>query len=154
MKNWDKYFLNIAKMVAETNTSCIRRQFGSVLVRKDKSIISTGYNGAPAGVISCGERGYCVRDRKNIESGTRHEICYAVHSEQNSILFAAKHGVKTEGATLYVTAKPCSVCLRIIVQSGIKEVVYLNDYPTDWEGYSEIAAPITLRQYKEEINNE
>ena len=149
MKNWDEYFMNIAKMVAESNTSCIRRQFGAVIVRDDKSIISTGYNGAPMGVTSCGDRGYCVRNKLNIESGTRHELCYAVHAEQNAILFAAKHGVSTKDATMYVTAKPCSVCLRIIVQSGIKEVVFLKDYPTEWEGYEEIGSAITMRKLKE-----
>jgi dCMP deaminase len=98
------------------------------------------------GVKSCGDRGYCIRDKMGIESGTRHELCYAVHAEQNAILFAAKHGVSTNNATMYVTAKPCSVCLRIIVQSGIKEIVYLSDYPTDWEGYKEISANIIMRK--------
>lgn len=140
--------MNLAAMAADANTSCLRRQFGAVLVRKDKSIISTGYNGSPAGVTSCGERGYCIRDREQIPSGTRHEFCYAVHAEQNAILFAAKHGVPTAGATMYVTGKPCSVCLRIIVQAGIREVVFRDDYPGGWEGYAELASGITLRQIK------
>lgn len=146
MKNWDAYFMNLAAMAADANTSCLRRQFGAVLVRPDRSIISTGYNGAPSGVSSCGQRGFCARDRAGIASGTRHEICYAVHAEQNAILFAAKHGVPTAGATIYVTARPCSVCLRMIVQAGIREVVYRDDYPVDWDGYDEIAAGIKLRR--------
>jgi len=149
MKKWDKYFMNIARIVAHSNTSCIRRQFGAVLVRSDKSIISTGYNGAPAGVKSCGDRGFCYRDVNKIESGTRHEACYAVHAEQNAILFAAKHGSATDGAICYVTAKPCSVCLRILVQAGVKEIVYEADYPEAWEGYADIAANITMRKFTE-----
>jgi len=147
VKNWDGYFMNIARMVAESNTSCIRRQFGAVLVRNDKSIISTGYNGAPSGVKSCGERGFCYRDVNKIESGTRHEACYAVHAEQNALIFAAKHGTPTKGAVCYVTAKPCSVCLRLLVQAGIAEIIYDKDYPEAWEGYEDIAAIIKMRKY-------
>lgn len=146
MKNWDEYFMNIARMVAESNTSCIRRQFGAVLVRSDRSIISTGYNGAPAGVKSCGDRGFCYRDKNGIASGTRHEACYAVHAEQNAVLFAAKHGSSTKDATCYVTAKPCSVCLRILVQAGVREIIYDIDYPEAWEGYQDIAASVKLRK--------
>ncbi|MEZ7892227.1 MAG: dCMP deaminase family protein [Candidatus Wallbacteria bacterium] len=149
MKKWDNYFMNIARMVAESNTSCIRRQFGAVLVRSDKSIISTGYNGAPSGVKSCGDRGYCYRDRNNIESGTRHEACYAVHAEQNALLFAAKHGTPTDNSICYVTARPCSVCLRLLVQAGVKEIIYDIDYPEAWEGYQEIAKQVVLRKFKE-----
>jgi dCMP deaminase len=125
----------------------LRRQFGAVLIRSDRSIISTGYNGAPVGVKSCGNRGYCCRDKAEIKSGTHHEFCYAVHAEQNAILFAAKHGSPTLGATMYVTGKPCEICLKIIVQSGIKEVVYLADYPAVFEGYEEISSVITMRQF-------
>lgn len=116
------------------------------LARPDRSIISTGYNGAPQGVRSCGDRGTCFRDEHHIPSGTQHERCYAVHAEQNALIFAAKHGNSTQGSTLYVTARPCGVCLRLIVQAGVREVVYLNDYPADWEGYDRIAAPITIRK--------
>ena len=147
MKNWDEYFMNIAAMVAESNKSCIRRQFGAVLVRNDKSIISTGYNGAPAGVKSCGDRGFCYRDVNGIESGTRHEACYAVHAEQNALIFAAKHGTPTLDSVCYVTAKPCSVCLRLLVQAGIKEIVYDVDYPEAWQGYKDIAANVKMRKY-------
>jgi len=148
MKDWDAYFMDLAASVAAANRSCLRRQFGAVLVRADRSIVSTGYNGAPRGVTSCGERGYCHRDRAGIASGTRHEECYAVHAEQNALVFAGKHGSATDGTTLYCTGRPCGVCLRLLVQAGVREVVYRDDYPADWAGYREIAAGIVLRRYE------
>lgn len=148
MKDWDAYFMDLAESVAAANHSCLRRKFGAVLVRSDRSIVSTGYNGAPAGVPSCGERGFCHRDRAGIASGERHEECYAVHAEQNALVFAGKHGSPTDGSTLYCTAKPCCVCLRLIVQAGVREVVYRDDYPAPFAGYGEIAAAIRLRRYE------
>lgn len=146
MKDWDAYFMDLAGSVARANGSCLRRKFGAVLVRPDRSIVSTGYNGAPRGVKSCGERGFCHRDREGIASGERHEACYAVHAEQNALVFAGKHGSPTDGTTLYCTAKPCGVCLRLIVQAGVREVVYRDDYPVPFPGYEEIAAAILLRR--------
>ena len=101
---------------------------GAVIV-KDKRILTTGYNGAPSGVKTCKERGYCLRDKLNIASGTRAEMCYAIHAEQNAVIQAAKMGISVEGATIYVTHQPCSVCTRILINAGIKRIVYNEAYP-------------------------
>lgn len=124
----DEYFMNVAEVVA-TRSTCLRRQVGAVIVC-DKRIISTGYNGAPRGLEHCIDIG-CIRDRYNVESGTMHEICRAVHSEQNAIIQAALHGVSTEGATLYCTHFPCIICTKMIINAGIIRVVYKQKYSDD-----------------------
>jgi len=130
MSKWDKRFLEMSKLVATWST-CVRRQVGSVIV-KDKRIIATGYNGAPVGVTSCAEKGYCLRDKMNIASGTRAEVCFATHAEQNALIQAAKLGISVDGATLYVTHRPCVICTKLLINAGIKRVVYLYDYPDDF----------------------
>jgi dCMP deaminase len=120
----DNYFMNIACMVSSRST-CIRRHVGSVIVR-GKQIVSTGYNGAPQGMSHCLDIG-CARE--GVPSGERSELCRGAHAEQNAINFAARHGIAIEGATIYTTHLPCSWCAKSIVNSGIRRVVYLNDYP-------------------------
>lgn len=127
--DWDEYFLEIAHVVAKRST-CIRRQIGAVIV-KDRRILTTGYNGAPSGLAHCHESG-CMRDELNIPSGTRHEVCRALHSEMNAIIQAAQHGVSTKGATLYCTNQPCSVCSRMLINAGITRVVYTGPYPDEF----------------------
>ncbi len=127
--SWDHYFLEIAKVVAK-RSSCVRRQIGAVIV-KDRRILTTGYNGAPSGLPHCIEIG-CIRDELQIESGTRHEMCRALHSEMNAIIQAAQHGVSTKGATLYCTHQPCSVCTRMLINAGIVRIVYTGDYPDEF----------------------
>ena len=129
LKKWDPRYMQMAKLVASWST-CIRdnRQVGAVIV-KDNRVVAIGYNGAPAGVKSCMERGFCLRDKMGIESGTRQEICYSVHAEQSAIIQAAKMGISIQGSTIYVTHQPCSLCARMIVNSGIERIVYEQDYP-------------------------
>ena len=129
---WDKRFMDMAKMVGSWS-SCFQanRQIGAVIVR-NKRIITTGYNGAPAGVMSCVERGECLRRKLNIPSGTQHELCYAIHAEQNAIIQAAKLGSSIEGATLYCTHQPCVICAKMIVNAGVVRVVYHSGYPDDF----------------------
>lgn len=126
---WDKRFMNIAKEVAKWST-CARnnRQVGSVIVR-GKRIITTGYNGAPAGVESCVEKGYCLRDKMGIASGTRAEVCFATHAEQNALVQAAKLGISVDNTTIYVTHRPCLICSKLLINAGIKRIVYGVDYP-------------------------
>ena len=124
----DEYFMEIAKVVAKRST-CLRNNVGAVIVR-DKRILSTGYNGAPRDMEHCLDIG-CIRDAQNIASGTRHELCRAVHAEQNAIIQSALHGVSVEGATLYCTHQPCILCAKMIINSKIKRVVYSNNYPDD-----------------------
>ncbi len=126
---WDKRFMELAESVASWS-SCVRagRHVGAVIV-KNKRILTTGYNGAPSGIKSCKERGFCLRDKLGIASGTRAEMCYAIHAEQNAVIQAAKMGVSVEGATIYVTHQPCSVCTRILINAGISRIVYKQEYP-------------------------
>lgn len=124
----DEYFLKIAKVVGQRAT-CQRHDVGAVIV-KDKFIIATGYNGAVAGVKDCLEQG-CLRDAQGIKSGTRHEVCRAVHAEQNAIIQAALHGANTEGATLYSTHSPCILCAKMIANAKIKRVVCFEYYPDE-----------------------
>ena len=124
MDKWDERFMDMAFKVS-TWSSCFKedRQVGAVIT-KDKRILTTGYNGAGSGIKSCKEKGECLRVKLSIASGTRHELCYAVHAEQNAIIQAAKLGVSVEGATLYCTHQPCVICAKMIINSGIKRVVY------------------------------
>jgi len=121
----DTYFMRMADLVA-TRSTCLRRQVGAVVV-KEKRVLTTGYNGAPKGLKHCAEVG-CVRIQNNIESGTRHELCRGVHAEQNAVIQAAYFGVSIKDATIYTTNFPCSVCTKILVNAGIAEVVYKDDY--------------------------
>ena len=115
----------MAKLAA-TRSTCIRRKVGAVLV-KNRRVISTGYNGAPAGHQHCQEIG-CLREQLNVQSGEKHELCRGVHAEQNAIVQAAFHGIQTMFSTLYCTVKPCSICAKMIVNAGILNVVYRDDY--------------------------
>ncbi|MFA5880070.1 MAG: cytidine/deoxycytidylate deaminase family protein [Candidatus Margulisiibacteriota bacterium] len=123
---WDEYFLKIAMLVSERST-CLRHHVGAVIV-KEKQILTTGYNGAVKGVLDCLSRG-CLRDEMAIPSGVRHEICRAVHAEQNAVAQAAYHGMSIKDATLYCTHSPCLICAKLIVNSGIKRVCTYNIYP-------------------------
>ncbi|MDR0425694.1 MAG: cytidine/deoxycytidylate deaminase family protein [Clostridiales bacterium] len=129
---WDKRFLSLTETVAAWS-SCFQenRQVGAVIA-KNKRILTTGYNGASAGIKSCKDRGECLRKKLDIRSGTRHEICYATHAEQNAIIQAARMGVSIEGATLYCTHQPCVICAKMIINSGIVRIVYRSGYPDEF----------------------
>ena len=124
----DEYFLKIASVIAERAT-CRRHHVGAVTVR-DKHILSTGYNGAPAGAKDCLELG-CLRDELEIPSGTRHEICRGIHAEQNAIIQASLHGVSIEGSTIYCTHTPCVLCAKMLVNARIKRFVTFGKYEDD-----------------------
>ena len=124
----DEYFLKIASVVAERAT-CRRHHVGAVAVR-NKHILATGYNGAPAGLKDCLELG-CLRDEMNIPSGTRHEICRGIHAEQNVIIQASLHGVSLEGSTIYATHTPCRLCAKMLVNAKIKRYVSYDKYNDD-----------------------
>jgi len=124
---WDEYFAAITRQVA-TRSTCLRRKVGAIIV-KDKRILTTGYNGAPMGVKSCLERGSCLREELGIPSGQRHEICRGLHAEQNAIIQAAYHGVQIKDSSIYVTNQPCVLCAKMIINSGIRKIYYLEEYP-------------------------
>ncbi|MGP8079069.1 MAG: deoxycytidylate deaminase [Dehalococcoidales bacterium] len=124
----DEYFLKIASVVAERST-CLRHHMGAVAV-KDKHILTTGFNGAPSGLKDCLELG-CLRDEQNIPSGTRTEICRAIHAEQNVIIQAALHGISLEGCTIYCTHTPCVLCAKMMINARVKRVVIFTKYADD-----------------------
>ena len=123
--SWDDYFMKIAEDVS-TRTTCIRRRVGAVIV-KDRWIISTGYNGVPTGITHCTAE-TCLRTKYNVPSGERHELCRGLHAEQNAIIQAALHGVSINGAVIYITHQPCSICTKMLINSGIKKFIYREPY--------------------------
>src|SRR5512147_1380565 len=124
--SWDEYFMEITHLVAKRST-CLRRQVGAVLV-KDKNILATGYNGAPSGVAHCLDVG-CLREQLGVPSGERHELCRGRHAEQNAIIQAAKHGTNIDASTLYCTTMPCIICSKMIINAGIRRIVFEEGYP-------------------------
>ncbi|WP_047267572.1 deoxycytidylate deaminase [Marinitoga sp. 1197] len=125
-KEWDEYFMKIAFLVSE-RSSCTHRKVGAVIV-KNKRILATGYNQPPSGFPHC-DKINCIRDDLKIKSGEYQEICYGLHAEQNALMQAAKFGISTDGAYIYVTHQPCSICARLIINAGIKKVIYGGNYP-------------------------
>lgn len=121
--SWEEYFMEMAHLIKKRST-CLRRDVGAVLVR-DTKILATGYNGPPKGLPHCEE---CLREKLKVPSGERHEISRAVHAEQNVIIQSAFFGVPTKDAILYVTNYPCVICAKMLINAGIKEIVYDADY--------------------------
>ena len=126
--DWDSYFMEIAYVVAKRST-CLRRQIGALLV-KDKHILATGYNGAPSGLAHCAEVG-CLREQLGVPSGERHELCRALHAEQNAIIQAAVQGISVDGSTLYCTTSPRSLCAKMLINAHVKRVVFDGVYPDE-----------------------
>lgn len=131
----DEYYLSIADAVSKRAT-CLRRGYGAIIV-KDDHIISTGYCGAPRGAENCCDKGSCLRNELNIASGERYELCYSVHAEANCIINSARAGVSVLGSKLYlagfdaktgevISANPCKMCRRMILNAGIKTVIVKN----------------------------
>lgn len=147
------YYLDIAETILERGT-CIRRNFGAIIVKND-SIVSTGYTGAPRGRKNCSDLNYCVREQLNIPRGERYELCRSVHAEANAIIAASRNDMI--GATLYLVGKDaksgdlveapssCSMCKRMIINAGIKNVIVRNSDGTftsfnvseDWVSHDE-----------------
>lgn len=125
-ETWDSYFIKIAED-ASIRSTCLRRSVGAVIV-KDNRTVSTGYNGSPTHTFHCEKVG-CKREQLGVPSGERHELCRAVHAEQNAIVSAARFGASIDEATIYVTHFPCIICAKLIINSNIKEVIYKEDYP-------------------------
>jgi len=144
--SWDEYFMNIAKVVS-SRSNCVKRHVASVIVR-DKRIISTGYNGTPRGLRNCNEGG-CPRCNSFGESGKNLEECLCSHGEENAIVQASYHGISIKGSTLYTTLSPCLLCAKMIINSGITEVVYNAEYPVSETAKRMFGeAGVALRQYK------
>jgi dCMP deaminase len=129
--SWERYFMDITHLVAKRST-CLRRQVGALLV-KEKRILATGYNGAPSGIAHCLDVG-CLREQNKIPSGERHELCRASHAEQNAIVQAAAYGIPIKDAALFCTNLPCSICMKLIINAGIKTIFYAEGYPDPLSG--------------------
>lgn len=128
--SWDEYFMQITELVA-TRSTCLRRKVGAIIV-KNKRILTTGYNGPPEGLKHCDQLGGCLRDKLGIPSGERQELSRAVHAEQNAIIQAAKLGISIDGGTIYVTNHPCFICAKMLINAGIKRIVYKEGYPDEF----------------------
>lgn len=122
---WVIRYLRIAREIS-TWTSCLRRGVGCVIT-KDHRIVATGYNGAPSGMVNCRELGYCLR--QSAKSGDSLDQCLAIHAEQNALIQASKLGASVKGGEVFVTTKPCTTCMKLIAQAGIRRVYCFEDYP-------------------------
>ena len=142
---WDEYFMDMARLASRRST-CLRRAVGAVLV-KDRRMLATGYNGAPSGLAHCSETG-CLREELKVPSGERAEICRGLHAEQNAILQAAFHGVSIAGATLYCTNQPCAICVKMLINAGIQEIVFGDGYPDPLAEKLLLEAQIRVRRHK------
>ncbi|NCO51004.1 MAG: cytidine deaminase [Deltaproteobacteria bacterium] len=144
---WDEYFMQITQLVA-TRSTCLRRQVGALLV-KDRNILATGYNGVPSGIRHCEEVG-CLREQLKVPSGERHELCRGLHAEQNAIIQAARHGINIQGAKLYCTDSPCSICSKMLINAGIEQIVYGRGYADDLAREMLAEAGVETRLYNGE----
>jgi len=144
--SWDKYYMEMAE-VAKKRSTCMRRQVGAVIV-KNQRILASGYNGAPSGITHCEETG-CLRQQLNVPSGERHELCRGLHAEQNAIIQAALHGVSINGSTIYVTHKPCIICTKMMINAGIKKLIYKGDYPDELSEQMLRDSGIIIEKYSE-----
>ena len=124
--SWDQYFIHLAFEVATRSTS-LRRAVGAGLVPPTRRL-ATGYNGVPSGLRHCDETG-CLREQLGVPSGQRHEICRGLHAEQNAIIQAARYGIDIEGSSIYITTEPCVVCAKMLINAGIREIVFAEGYP-------------------------
>jgi dCMP deaminase len=147
--SWDEYFIEVARLVSKRST-CLRRSVGAVLV-KDKRILATGYNGAPRGLKHCLDTG-CLREKLKIPSGERHELCRALHAEQNALIQASLYGVSVKDSTLYSTNQPCVICAKMLINAGIKEIVISDGYPDKMAMDFLKEAKIKVRKVKNEVS--
>lgn len=150
--SFTEWVMNIAEITKDRST-CISRQVGAVII-KDKNIIATGYNGSPVGAKHCTDIGYCRRKKMGFKSGEGLEFSRSGHAESNAIDQCAKHGHSCDGATMYVTVKPCALCTIRIIQSGIKKVVFKGDYPGDLSEEFAKESNLEFVNYDEEMDNE
>lgn len=142
-KSKDVYFAEIADLVSSRST-CLRNHVGAVIV-KNGQILSTGYNGAPKGLPHCEEVG-CIRDELGVKPGERHELCRGLHAEQNAVIQAAYHGVSVKDAKMYCTTRPCSICTKILINAGIQEIAYIEDYEDELAAQLAEEANLRIRQ--------
>lgn len=147
---YDEYFMSMA-FLAATRSTCIRRKVGAVLV-KNKHVLATGYNGPPKGMKHCQETG-CLREEKLVPSGERHEICRGLHAEQNAIIQAAVFGISIDNSVIYITNTPCVVCAKMLINAGVKEIIYEGEYPDQLARQMIEESHIKLRSFEGKVIN-
>ena len=141
---FDEYFMEMAYVVSKRST-CLRRKVGAILV-KNRHILCTGYNGAPKGLKHCSEVG-CLRRQLKVPSGERHELCRGLHAEQNVIIQAAVFGVSIKDSLLYCTNTPCVVCIKMLINAGVKEIVFTGEYPDELANRMISESGIKIRRF-------
>ena len=139
----DRVYMDMAYEQAEKSV-CLRAKVGAVLVLNGK-VVAQGYNNMTGGINDCAEVG-CIREKLNIPSGTRREVCRAICAEQLAISEAARNGVEIDGSTAYITTFPCHICAKLLVSSGVTEIVYDKDYPDELSRNFLIEAGVTVRK--------
>jgi dCMP deaminase len=149
--SWHEYFMQITELVS-TRATCLRRRVGAVVVR-DKRILTTGYNGPPDGITHCQDRGGCLRDELGIPSGQRMELSRAIHAEQNAIIQAAKIGISIQDSTLYVNTHPCFTCAKMLINAGVKEIIYKEGYPDEFAKEILEEAGVKVIRFEELLKN-
>jgi dCMP deaminase len=149
--SWHEYFMQITALVS-TRATCLRRKVGAVIVR-DKRILTTGYNGPPDGITHCEDRGGCLREELGIPSGQRMELSRAIHAEQNAIIQAAKIGISIQDSTLYVTTHPCFTCAKMLINAGVKEIIYKEGYPDEFAKEILEEAGVEVNQFERLLKN-
>lgn len=143
--SWDEYFMTITKEVTR-RSSCVRRQVGAIIVG-EKRILATGYNDTPRGLKNCGEGG-CARCASKAPSGTGLDTCLCIHAEQNAIVNAAYHGVSIKDSIIYCTHQPCLTCAKLIINAGIKKIIFAEPYPSEVAEKLLAESKVELIQYK------
>ena len=147
-KSKDVYFAEIADLVS-TRSTCLRNNVGALIV-KDSQILSTGYNGAPKGLPHCDELGGCLREKLDVKSGERHELCRGLHAEQNAIIQASLHGVCIKDSILYCTHHPCIICTKMIINAGIKKVIFIHGYPDELSQKFLLEGQIVIKKHEDQ----
>ena len=143
-----KDYMKIAIKLSE-QANCIKGKVGAILVKKNK-VIAKGVNSVPNGITPCTEE-TCIRKKLKLKSGEHQELCFVVHAEQNALLDALEKKIDVIGSTLYVTKQPCIICAKMLINAGIKKIIYLKPYPDQYSEKLLIEAGIKLEKLEGEI---
>ena len=147
----DSYYMDYAVKIS-SNANCIKGKVGAILV-KDNKIIAEGVNSVPNGITPCTEE-TCIRKKLNLKSGENQELCFVVHAEQNALLDALDRKIDVKGSTLYVTKQPCIICAKMLINAGIKKIIYIKAYPDKYSESLLKEANIEIIKFEGELDNE
>ena len=148
MNKNDKHYLNYATDLSK-KANCIKGKVGAILVKNSK-IIAEGVNSVPNGITPCTEE-TCLRKKLNLKSGENQELCYVIHAEQNALLDALNKKVDVNKSTLYVTKQPCIICAKMLINAGIKKIVYIKSYPDKYAEEMLKQAKVKIYKYEEKL---